>query len=177
MTFKDFDAEEKLFLRRVIVAFGVVVVCFGILIFNLYNLQIRQHHYYTTRSNENDIKMLPVAPTRGIIYDRNGIPLVRNVTWYDIAVTPYKIADMDALLKQLPPIVDLSPDDIADFRHALKSSSRYRPVVLKNALTDVEIARLRSISSISTASRSIAIRIGSILTAPSWRMFSVTCQR
>ncbi|SUH36801.1 Penicillin-binding protein 2 [Salmonella enterica subsp. enterica] len=109
MTFKDFDAEEKLFLRRVIVAFGVVVVCFGILIFNLYNLQIRQHHYYTTRSNENDIKMLPVAPTRGIIYDRNGIPLVRNVTWYDIAVTPYKIADMDALLKQLTPIVDLSP--------------------------------------------------------------------
>ncbi|EAM9428676.1 TPA_asm: penicillin-binding protein 2 [Salmonella enterica] len=141
MTFKDFDAEEKLFLRRVIVAFGVVVVCFGILIFNLYNLQIRQHHYYTTRSNENDIKMLPVAPTRGIIYDRNGIPLVRNVTWYDIAVTPYKIADMDALLKQLTPIVALSPDDIADFRHALKSSSRYRPVVLKNALTDVEIAR------------------------------------
>ncbi|EAX9214921.1 penicillin-binding protein 2 [Salmonella enterica] len=141
MTFKDFDAEEKLFLRRVIVAFGVVVVCFGILIFNLYNLQIRQHHYYTTRSNENDIKMLPVAPTRGIIYDRNGIPLVRNVTWYDIAVTPYKIADMDALLKQLTPIVDLSPDDISDFRRALKSSSRYRPVVLKNALTDVEIAR------------------------------------
>ncbi len=109
MTFKDFDAEEKLFLRRVIVAFGVVVICFGILIFNLYNLQIRQHHYYTTRSNENDIKMLPVAPTRGIIYDRNGIPLVRNVTRYDIAVTPYKIADMDALLKQLTPIVDLSP--------------------------------------------------------------------
>ncbi|MBZ3672536.1 hypothetical protein JT305_14995 [Salmonella enterica subsp. enterica serovar Senftenberg] len=35
----------------------------------------------------------------------------------------------------------ISPDDIADFRHALKSSSRYRPVVLKNALTDVEIAR------------------------------------
>ncbi|MBZ3655501.1 hypothetical protein JS565_00665 [Salmonella enterica subsp. enterica serovar Senftenberg] len=56
---------------------------------------------------------------------------MRNVTRYDIAVTPYKIADMDALLKQLTPIVDLSPDDIADFRHALKSSSRYRPVVLK----------------------------------------------
>lgn len=48
---------------------------------------------------------------------------------------------MDALLKQLTPIVDLSPDDISDFRRALKSSSRYRPVVLKNALTDVEIAR------------------------------------
>lgn len=122
-------------------AFGLVVVCFGVLIVNLYDLQIRQHQYYTTRSNENDIKMLPVAPTRGIIYDRNGIPLVRNITWYDISVTPYKIADMDALLRQLTPLVDLTPDDIAAFHHALKSGSRYRPVVLKNALSDVEIAR------------------------------------
>ena len=141
MTFRDFEAEEKLFQRRVMVAFGLVVICFGILIYNLYNLQIRQHQYYTTRSDANDIKMLPVAPTRGIIYDRNGIPLVRNVTWYDISVTPYKISDMDALLKQLTPIVDLTPDDIDQFRHELKASSRYRPVVLKNALTDVEIAR------------------------------------
>ncbi|HFZ8993097.1 TPA: penicillin-binding protein 2 [Citrobacter freundii] len=141
MTFKDFDAEEKLFLRRVTVAFGLVVVCFAILIYHLYDLQISQHHYYTTRSNENDIKMLPIAPTRGIIYDRNGIALVHNITWYDISVTPYKIADMDALLSQLTPIIDLTPDDIADFRHALKTHSRYRPLILKNALTDVEIAR------------------------------------
>lgn len=141
MTFKDFAAEEKCFLRRAIVAFGLVVICFSILIFNLYQLQIRQHSYYTTRSNDNDIKMLPIAPTRGIIYDRNGIPLVRNITWYDLAVTPYKIKDMDALLRQLTPLVDLTPDDLDAFRHALKSSSRYRPVVLKNALSDVEIAR------------------------------------
>ncbi|MGO0765976.1 penicillin-binding protein 2, partial [Citrobacter freundii] len=79
------------------------------------------------------IKMLPVAPTRGMIYDRNGIPLVRNVTWYDISVTPYKISDMNALIQQLTPIVDLTPDDIDQFLHELKASSRYRPVVLKNA--------------------------------------------
>ncbi|MDA8481091.1 penicillin-binding protein 2 [Citrobacter sp. Awk 4] len=141
MTFKDFAAEEKLFLRRVVVAFGLVVICFGILLVNLYNLQIRQHQYYATRSDENDIKMLPIAPTRGMIYDRNGIPLVRNVTWYDISVTPYKISNMDTLIQQLTPIVDLTPDDIEAFRHALKSSSRYRQVVLKNALSDVQIAR------------------------------------
>jgi penicillin-binding protein 2 len=44
------------------VAFGLVVVCFGILIFNLYHLQVEEHSYYTTRSDANDIKMLPVAP-------------------------------------------------------------------------------------------------------------------
>ena len=121
MTFRDYEAERKLFLRRALVAFGLVVICFSILIFNLYHLQVDEHDYYTTRSDANDIKMLPVAPTRGIIYDRNGIPLVKNVTWYDISVTPYKVSNMDALLRQLTPLVDLTPDDIEQFHKALKS--------------------------------------------------------
>lgn len=44
---------------------------------------------------------------------------------YNTVVTPYKIINMDALLKQLTPIVDLSPNDITNFHHTLKSISRY----------------------------------------------------
>ncbi|VFS66722.1 penicillin-binding protein 2 [Kluyvera cryocrescens] len=127
MTFRDYEAERKLFVRRVLVAFGLVIACFGVLTLNLYHLQVEEHSYYTTRSDANDIKMLPVAPTRGIIYDRNGIPLVKNVTWYDITVTPYKISDMNALLRQLTPLVDLTPDDIDQFHKALKSTQPLPP--------------------------------------------------
>lgn len=141
MNFRNFEAEEKLFVRRALVAFALVVICFTILGINLYRLQVDQHSYYQTRSNENDIKMIPIAPTRGLIFDRNGIPLVRNVTWYDILVTPYKISDMQATLNALKPIVDLTPDDIDTFQHALKQSSRYKPVELKAELTDEEVAR------------------------------------
>ncbi|BAN99841.1 penicillin-binding protein 2 [Plautia stali symbiont] len=141
MNFRNFEAEEKLFVRRALVAFALVVICFTILGINLYRLQVDQHSYYQTRSNENDIKMIPIAPTRGLIYDRNGIPLVRNVTWYDILVTPYKIDNMQATLKALTPIVDLTPDDIETFEHELKQSSCYKPVELKAELTDEEVAR------------------------------------
>jgi len=141
MNFRNFEAEEKLFVRRALVAFALVVICFTILGINLYRLQVEQHSYYQTRSNENDIKMIPIAPTRGLIFDRNGIPLVRNVTWYDILVTPYKIDNMQATLKALTPIVDLTPDDIETFEHELKQSSRYKPVELKAELTDEEVAR------------------------------------
>ncbi|UYP72872.1 penicillin-binding protein 2 [Pantoea dispersa] len=141
MNFRNFEAEEKLFVRRALVAFALVVICFTILGINLYRLQVDQHSYYQTRSNENDIKMIPIAPTRGLIFDRNGIPLVRNVTWYDILVTPYKIDNMQATLKALTPIVDLTPDDIETFEHELKQSSRYKPVELKAELTDEEVAR------------------------------------
>ncbi|MEW7001174.1 hypothetical protein M5585_17205 [Serratia ureilytica] len=57
--------RKRLFIRRAGVALALVVVCFGALIVNLYRLQIRQHGFYQTRSNQNDIKMLPIAPSRG----------------------------------------------------------------------------------------------------------------
>ncbi|WP_058968691.1 penicillin-binding protein 2 [Type-D symbiont of Plautia stali] len=141
MNFRNFEAEEKLFVRRALVAFALVVICFIILGVNLYRIQVDQHSYYQTRSNENDIKMIPIAPTRGLIYDRNGIPLVRNVTWYDILITPYKIANMQETLKELTPIVDLTPEEIETFEHELKQNSRYKPVELKGELTDEEVAR------------------------------------
>jgi len=141
MNFRNFEAEEKLFARRAIVAFALVVICFTILGINLYRLQVDQHSYYQTRSNENDIKMIPIAPTRGLIFDRNGIPLVRNVSWYDIHITPYKIDNMQETLKELTPIVDLTPEEIETFEHELKQNSRYKPVELKAELTDEEVAR------------------------------------
>ncbi|WP_312242863.1 penicillin-binding protein 2 [Pantoea sp.] len=141
MNFRNFEAEEKLFVRRAAIAFALVVVCFAILVFNLWHLQVHEHGYYQTRSNQNDIKMIPIAPTRGLIYDRNGIPLVRNLTWYDILLTPYKVEDMQATLKALTPIIDLTPDEIADFERQLRQSSRYKPLVLKAELTDEQVAR------------------------------------
>ncbi|MFI8416294.1 penicillin-binding protein 2 [Serratia sp. NPDC078593] len=139
--FRDHPAEEMLFIRRASVALLLVVVCFSILIYNLYRLQIKQHDFYQTRSNQNDIKMLPIAPSRGLIFDRNGIPLVRNITLYRIKVTPSKIADMSGLLSALTPIVDLTPDDITAFRDEMRHTSRYKPVTLKEELSEAEVAR------------------------------------
>lgn len=141
MKFRDFAEEEKLFVRRALVAFGLVLAGFVTLIVNLWHVQIDQNQYYQTRSNQNDIKMIPIAPTRGIIFDRNGIPLVKNVTWYDIEILPYKVQNIKDLLTQLTPVVDLTPDDIENFTHSLHANSRYKPVVLKTELTDEEVAR------------------------------------
>ena len=118
---RDHSAEEMLFIRRAVIAFLLVVVCFAILILNLYRLQVDQHDFYQTRSNQNDIKMLPIAPSRGLIFDRNGIPLVQNITLYRLQVIPSQ--------------------DIADFRDDMHHNSRYKEVTLKADLSDVEVAR------------------------------------
>ena len=62
MNIRDFVAEEKLFRYRALTAFGLVVVCFAILIVNLWHVQVQQHQYYQTRSDSNDIKTILSRP-------------------------------------------------------------------------------------------------------------------
>lgn len=141
MKLRNFEIEEKLFIRRAIAAFGLVAACFGILAYNLYRLQINEHSYYQTRSNNNDIKMIPIAPTRGIIYDRNGTPLVKNITQYDLTIIPYQITNLKETIQALTPLIGLTPDDVADFWHRLKQNSRYKPIIVKDELSEEQIAR------------------------------------
>lgn len=141
MNLRNFEIEEKLFIRRAVTAFGLVAICFGILAYNLYRLQIKEYSYYQTRSNDNDIKMIPIAPTRGIIYDRNGTPLVRNITQYDLTLIPYKETNLKATIQALTPLIGLTPDEVADFWHRLKQTSRYKPIIIKDELSEEQIAR------------------------------------
>jgi penicillin-binding protein 2 len=67
-----------------------ILLLTGVLIANLYNLQIVRFTDYQTRSNENRIKLVPIPPSRGIIYDRNGTPLALNRTIYQIEMMPEK---------------------------------------------------------------------------------------
>ena len=90
-SFRDYTAESALFVRRALVAFTGILLLTGVLIANLYNLQIVRFTDYQTRSNENRIKLVPIAPSRGIIYDRNGIPLALNRTIYQIEMMPEKV--------------------------------------------------------------------------------------
>lgn len=96
-------------------AFLVILVLSGILIANLYNLQVVRVEDYRTRSNENRIKLVPIAPSRGIIYDRNGTPLALNRTIYQLELMPEKVDDLKATLQALRTVVDLTDDDITNF--------------------------------------------------------------
>jgi penicillin-binding protein 2 len=139
--FRDYSAESALFVRRALVAFAGILLLSGVLVANLYNLQIMRFEDYRTRSNENRIKLVPIAPSRGIIYDRNGTPLALNRTIYQLELVPEKVDDLQAVLTQLRPVVDLTDDDIANFQKERKRSRRFTSIAVKPALTEVQVAR------------------------------------
>ncbi|MGV3346342.1 peptidoglycan DD-transpeptidase MrdA [Enterobacteriaceae bacterium LUAb1] len=140
-SFRDYTAESALFVRRALIAFIGILLLSCVLMTNLYNLQIIHHENYQTRSNENRIKLVPVAPSRGIIYDRNGIPLALNRTIYQLELVPEKVDNLQQTLDQLRPVVELTDSDLENFQKERKRSRRFTSVPVKIGLNDVQVAR------------------------------------
>ncbi|MCC8373594.1 MULTISPECIES: peptidoglycan DD-transpeptidase MrdA [Photorhabdus] len=139
--FRDYTAESALFARRALVAFIIILVLTGILMANLYHLQITRHEDYQTRSNENRIKLVPIAPSRGIIYDRNGTPLALNRTIYQLEIIPEKVEHLEQTLNDLRNVIDLTDEDIANFEKERKRSRRFTSIPLKTSLDHIQVAR------------------------------------
>ncbi|MDX6913914.1 peptidoglycan DD-transpeptidase MrdA [Pectobacterium carotovorum] len=139
--FRDYTAESALFVRRALVAFLGILLLSGVLVANLYHLQIVRVDDYRTRSNENRIKLVPIAPSRGIIYDRNGTPLALNRTIYQLELVPDKVDNLKDTLEALRPIVDLTDDDLESFEKERKRSRRFTSIPVKTGLTEIQVAR------------------------------------
>lgn len=141
VAFRDYTAEQKVFVKRAILAIFGILVLSSILVVNLYHLQINRFDDYSTRSNQNRIKLVPIAPSRGIIYDRNHIPLAVNRTIFQIEIIPEKVANIQETLNQLFPILNLSEEDVQAFMKEQKRSRKFTSIPLKTDLDETQVAR------------------------------------
>ncbi|WP_404402341.1 penicillin-binding protein 2 [Idiomarina seosinensis] len=137
---RDQEAESSLFARRVFVAIAIIVAVFMLLVGNMYNLQVEEHTELQTRSNDNRIKLLPVAPNRGLIYDRNGALLAENLPVYSLDVHPDEIADLNATIAELGQILTITDNDLQQFENNLKGQRRFNTVTLLDELEPEQVA-------------------------------------
>ncbi|HAG61538.1 MAG TPA: penicillin-binding protein 2, partial [Coxiellaceae bacterium] len=124
--------------RRMIV--GVCIV-FIILIIRLFYLQIISHTQYTTLSRNNFLNVMAKAPERGLIYDRNGVLLAKNIPSYTLSLIPGKIKNMDATLEDLRTTLDIDNIAIKRFKHRLNQYHAYDLAPLPTKLNEEQIDR------------------------------------
>jgi len=140
---KDHTKEGRVFLARSVIAFMVVLLLLGVLIGRLYFLQVVQHDQLAAVSDDNRIQLQPVAPTRGLIYDRNGTLLADNRPSYSVTLLKEKMGDLEATLAELQRLIPITERELKSFRKRLKQRRRpYETVPLRFRLTDDEIARI-----------------------------------
>ncbi|WP_076924811.1 penicillin-binding protein 2 [Pseudoalteromonas sp. EB27] len=140
-TIRDHSAEANLFARRAFVGFVFVLGLVAVLLSNLYTIQVEDHEDYQTRSNDNRIKVIPIAPNRGLIYDRNGVLLAENKPVYNLEVIPEEVDDLDESLDQISKIIAITEQDKQDFLKDIKHTRRFKSQVLKARLDETEVAK------------------------------------
>jgi penicillin-binding protein 2 len=138
---KNHIQEIRLISQRSITALIVMIVLVMLLICRLAYLQLSKHTLYNTLSQKNSLDLIPIEPTRGLIYDRNGVLLAENIPVFSLDVTPYKVVNIPKALAEIAKIIPLTDTDIALFQKQLKQHRHFDEIPLKMRLTEVEVAK------------------------------------
>lgn len=136
----DSQRDTVVFKRRVWVAALLILLGLSVLIARYAFLQLVNHEQYVTQADNNRIKLISAPPSRGAIYDRNGILLAENQPVFTAVISPDEIDDPERTLQLLAPIFALTPEDIEEAKKALKKS-RNQPVTIKISLSEQQVAQ------------------------------------
>ncbi|MGE0556749.1 MAG: penicillin-binding protein 2 [Burkholderiales bacterium] len=138
---RDSERELDRFRRRLALLGIFVLALFSLLFLRFMYLQVYQHGHYSTLAEANRISVLPIAPHRGIIVDRNGVMLAHNYAAYTLEITPSKVRNLESTIDDLATIVEITPRDRRRFRKLLEESKRFESLPIRTRLSDEEIAR------------------------------------
>ena len=138
---KDHSLENRIFLNRIIAAFCLITLLSSGLIVRLIYLQIVGHEHYSLLAKDNSIKIVPLVPTRGMIYDRNGKVLAENTPSYSLELIPEKITNIDETLLRLQTLLDIPADKIELFQKSRKRQKRFVSTPLLFSMNDEELAK------------------------------------
>ena len=132
--------DLETFQRRLWLGVAGMGVLGLVLIGRLVYLQLVSHAHYTTLSQENRLKLLPIPPTRGLVYSRDGILLADNRASFALEVVPERVDELDRALVELRQVVEVDEDAMTRFRSELRQKRRFDNVTLKNNLSEEEVA-------------------------------------
>jgi len=142
LNIKDYLRESYMFNNRAVGALLIMGVLIATVLMRLIVLQVIHHEQLSTLSIKNRINIMPLPPTRGLIFDRNGILLAQNVPSYSLEITPESVPDLDATLHDLELLIDISATDEQRFRERLHKHKQFESIPLKFRLSEREVARI-----------------------------------
>ena len=140
--FSDPARERRIFARRLIFSMFIMLVMGLTLISRYVDLQVNQFQDFATDSDNNRVHVRPAAPTRGVIYDRNGEILADNRPTSNLSIIRERADDLDQLINKVGSLITLTDNDITRFYSRLKRRKPFEPTPLKFNLTEKEQAIL-----------------------------------
>lgn len=138
----DAEASHRLITRRAAILGGVQLAFVGALGARMQFLQVDQADQFRLLAEENRINIRIIPPARGEVFDRNGVPLARNVPSYRIVVVREDAGDVQAVLEQLGKVVALDADEVERAMAEMKRSAPFLPITVADEVTWEDLSRV-----------------------------------
>lgn len=139
----DKDTERiKSFTRRAFILGALQGGILAVLGGRLAWLQVAEGQRYKTLSDKNRINIKIVAPSRGLIVDRYGVPLAENGQNFRVLLIPEQAGSVEKALESLGAYIDLSKRDIERAIYRAEKDAAFVPVEIRDTLSWEEVARI-----------------------------------
>ena len=140
-SFNNYRSESQNQHFRLNLLVAILIILSLILILRLAFLQISEFKRYQTLSLKNQMSVIPIAPPRGVILDRNGILLAENIPVYVLEIIPEHVKNIKLTLANLQQILpSISNDDIDNFNRVKSQNRSFIPIPIKLKLNQEEVA-------------------------------------
>ncbi len=125
-------SENFASIKRKSIIYSIIVGCFLLFIFRLFQMQIIQHVTYDEKSADNSIKPIEQIPLRGVFFDRNGEVVVSNIPAYTLRITPaYYNRHLNSLLET---VLNVQSGYIDKILYSNRIYSKYVPIRIKRGV-------------------------------------------
>ena len=142
---KNVQQEKRIYRNRVVISIGIVSFFMLLLVARYAYLQIKSYETFSTAADQNRIRLQPLAPSRGYIYDRNGVLLADNYPVFSATMSRADVEDIDDTVERLTPLLELTDEDIERFKSRIKTSKKTERVSIKLNLNENDIARFSEV--------------------------------
>jgi len=138
---KDHWREQRMFLGRVVAAALIMLLLSGLLVYRLVDLQVLNFEHFSRLSQGNRVRLEPVPPVRGLLFDRNGRILAENRPVYQLELVPEQVKDIEGTLTRLVELGLVREEDLPRIRTQIRSQRRFEPTILRARLEEAEAAK------------------------------------
>ena len=139
---KDTAESVRKITRRGLFLGGVQLAFAGALGLRMQHLQVDQADEFRLLAEENRINIRLIPPTRGQIFDRNGVILAGNEPSYRITMVKEDAGDVDDVIARLSALVELDEDELNRALTEMQRSAPFLPVTVAERVTWEDISRV-----------------------------------
>ncbi|KUP90648.1 penicillin-binding protein 2 [Tritonibacter horizontis] len=139
---KELDGSHRILTRRTLVLGGLQMGFVGALAMRMRFLQVEQADQFRLLAEENRINIRLIAPSRGEIFDRNGLIVAQNTPSYRIVLVPEDAGDVEQVIANLARLITIDEEDLERARTEMRRSPPFLPITLADQISWSDISKV-----------------------------------